>query len=266
MKKLLLSGFLAVILLSAITGSIAYFTDSISNNNNTIASGNIKIALHEYERTKENGVFTTQLQDFSQDQMIYPSVATGSGLVHETVTLSYAPEGQPAVKLPNVSMPVSGVNNFVDKIVTAENIGSLPAYVRVFVAVPTLDGTPLLHPDLNKDEQTWVWTELASQTINGRLYNIHIATHLAPLAPGAATAPSLLGFYLDSTLTNELGEKLALDAAGTLNILVAIQATQANVFDPGEDGTPAAHIALNTVFDTVEKQQALWNNPDLWAR
>ena len=236
MKKLLLSGLLAVILLSAISGSIAYFTDSISTSN-TIASGNLEIALHEYKRIKNtDGSYSTQLQkydDGQDDLMIYPSVGDFSSAARETVSLSYPKEDGTAVTFSDVNMYVSGIGNFVDKIAAAENIGTLPLYTRIYIAVPTLEGTPLLHLDTNRDAK-WEWTVI-SDTIDDRPHDIYIATLRSPLAPGEFTPPSLLGFYLDSSMTNKHSELLALDDKGTMNILVAARATQANVFESGPE-------------------------------
>ena len=80
MKKFLILCFTAVILLAAVTGSIAYFTDSVVSEENVIASGSIDVLQHEYERVKNaDGTYT--LRAFTQKQNLYahqlPSMTRG---------------------------------------------------------------------------------------------------------------------------------------------------------------------------------------------
>jgi len=300
MKKLLILSFCAVILLSVVSGSIAFFTDSVQTDNNVIVSGSIDIAQSEYEREKgEDGSYTGKLQPYSQDQTIHPCVITGEAQREE-----FDVDGH------KVELYVSGMNNFVDKIVTVKNEGDNAASVRTFVAVPaTSDGVSWIHLDKNT-QGGWVWHDMVSdenaaegstegttegstegstegaaedpiediiipgQEIDGKFYNIHVATYTPALAPGATTAPSLLGFYLDSRITNQNGSYIFTDDAGKthnlgseaeMSILVATEATQAIGFVGNETELNKlfknAYDALDTVFGAPDKHHPWMPTP-----
>lgn len=243
MKKYLMLALTAVILLTAVSGSIAFFTDSISTTN-VIASGNLDIQQHEYER-KKNADGTYTLQTYTQKQMVYPVVQSSTERVGVTVNGT------------EVQMFGAGMRNFVDKIVTVDNVGSLPVYVRTYVAVPTKGGSEWIHLDQNTGGWTWSTETIKDVEIGGETYNIHFATYAKPLMSGETTPPSLLGFYLDSQFTNKGGsyyyDGVNLGADPELTILVASEATQAIGYKGDEDPlnkvfTDANH-ALNTVFE-----------------
>jgi len=74
MKKYAVLVCIIAVALALVTGSIAYFTDTVESNDNVIAAGNLDILLHEAERkTDADGKFTGELQPYSQDKPIYPS-------------------------------------------------------------------------------------------------------------------------------------------------------------------------------------------------
>lgn len=251
MKKYLMLALTAVILLTAVSGSIAFFTDSISTTN-VIASGNLDIQQHEYER-KKNADGTYTLQTYTQKQMVYPVVKSSTERVGVTVNGA------------EVQMYGAGMRNFVDKIVTVNNVGSLPVYVRTYVAVPTKGGSEWIHLDQNKSTDGWDWSaaSINNVEIGGETYNIHFATYTKPLMAGETTPPSLLGFYLNSQFTNKGGsyyfKDVNLGADPELTILVASEATQAIGYKGDEDPlnkvfTDANH-ALNTVFALEDAEQ-----------
>ena len=157
----------------------------------------------------------------------------------------------------------SGINNFVDKIVTVENVGQNHAAVRTYVAVPTRSSASWLHLDKNTDANSgWTWHDevIRNQTIDNETYDIYVATYIKPLAPGEITPPSLLGFYLDDKFTNKNDRYIFtsgnttydLGTDPTLHILVASEATQAIGFTGSEDPMNKvfdnAYDALDTVF------------------
>ena len=304
MKKLLILSFCAVILLSVVSGSIAFFTDSVSSSN-VIVAGSIDITQYEHERKKNtDGSYVTEVQDdgssitvlqaYTQDQTIHPCVQSNPTRGDVTIadpetTIQYT-----------VNLYVSGMNNFVDKIVTVKNDGENHASVRTYVAVPaTAEGVSWIHLDKNT-QGGWAWHDMVSdenategaiegategaaedtaenliedtiipgQEIDGKFYNIHVATYTLPLAPGAASAPSLLGFYLDSQFgskdgsyrfTDETGKTHDLGSDPALSILVATEATQAIGYTGTEDALnkvfTSAYDALDTVFGSPVRDQ-----------
>lgn len=111
------------------------------------------------------------------------------------------------------------------------------------------------------------WNVVENVLINGKYYDLYVVTNINKLAPKAKTAPSLLGFYLDSAVDNEV------DGAGNvtytwtdnenkvwnlgdisqIEILVATQAVQA-------DGFEDAWTALEEAFDTISATNHPWLN------
>lgn len=245
MKKFLILCFTAVILLAAVTGSIAYFTDSVVSEENVIASGSIDVLQHEYERVKNaDGTYT--LRAFTQKQNLYPCVKGAENRVLVQV-------GNATVQMYDES-----VQNFIDKIVTVENSGKNVAYVRTFVAVPALaDGINWLHLDCNTTDWTWQHEVLTNVHIDNLIYDIHVATHNQPLTAGAVTSPSLLGFYMDSRVSNDNDHLVYIDQNNvkhdlgnnpSLTILVATEASQSYPFDN-------AAQALDITFGSVTADQ-----------
>jgi len=312
MKKLLILSFCAVILLTVVSGSIAFFTDSVQTDNNVITAGSIDITQYEYEREKgEDGSYTSKLQPYSQDQTIHPCVQSNPTRVDVIIT-------DPNEVQQTLNLYVSGMHNFVDKIVTVKNEGASYASVRTYVAVPaTAEGVSWIHLDKNT-QGGWVWHDMVGdenaaegstegttegstesstegttegstegaaenpiediiirgQEIDGKFYNIHVATNTLALAPGATTAPSLLGFYLDSRITNQNGSYIFTDDAGKthnlgseaeMSILVATEATQAIGFVGNETELNKlfknAYDALDTVFGAPDKHHPWMPTP-----
>lgn len=256
MKKIWILCFALALSFAAIAGSIAYFTDEVSSNENVIASGSIDVLQHEQERVKTaEGTYTGTLRTFTQQQNLFPCVITTSA---ET----------DAVKVGNyeVQMYDESVQNFIDKIVTVENTGKSVAYVRTFVAVPALaDGVNWLNLSCNDaDDGAWTWDHKALKgvTINNQFYDIHVATYQTPLAAGETTPPSLLGFYMDKNVSNDKDQLVYIDDQGayhylgahpSLTILVATQAAQSLPFANADE-------ALNTTFGNVKKGSHPWSD------
>lgn len=255
MKRALVLCLAIIVSLIAVTGSIAYFTDSIDTSN-VVASGNLHILQHEYERAKDAAGNVT-LQEYTQDQTLYPCVM-GAATREEVAVGDY-----------KVLMYDATVSNFVDKIVVAENTGKNISYVRTFVAVPAYknsadESVKWLHLDTNSSDG-WVWcdTPIAGQLIDGASYDIYYATNTNQLNPGETTAPSLLGFYLDPKVnhngTNYIYGDTLLGTSDDMTILVATTASQAIVFEPVLDPTDpsvvvksAADVAQDATFGAPE--------------
>ncbi len=219
MKRAILLTITIIVSLVAVTGTLAYFTDQVQADG-VIASGNLSIYQHEYERIKDaNGIYTGQLQPYTQGQMLFP----GSD---------------------------------VDKIVQIENAGKNTAYVRTFVAVPayyTASGTSTSWISLLRNEAAtnWQWSEapIPNVRIDGATYDVYYATNTAPLAPGETTEASMLGFHVSEqvdydghqyTITLESGEVVPLVKGQEFTMLITSEASQAIVF---EDAFEALNVS-----------------------
>lgn len=268
MKKVLVLCLAAALLVTVvITGSVAYFTDTVTTAKNVLAAGNLDIVQYEWERTAkgENDVYGSKV--FTQEQNFLPGVSSTASSTEE-VSLSVLLDGKTEVTtLPVFTMNHQNIENYIDKIVCAENRGSLPVYVRCYVAVPTYYGAndqriAWIHPDFNTADGWTIKTQagtadniIRNQVIDGVTYDIYVATLTHPLSSkdvpvptgvddvnySTISAPSLMGFYMDSKVSNEGGHYIYLDGASKtplwevgksdLSILVCTAASQSRVFD-----------------------------------
>lgn len=207
MKKALLICAVVITLLVAVSGTIAYFTDTVEGYGQA-ASGELSILQHEYD--VYDAADPAACKPYTQGQMIYPGVA-------------------------------------VNKIVTVENIGKNVAYVRTFIAVPTAgEGMSLAELSVNEAENNgWVWSDapIPGQSIDGVLYDIYVATYTTPLDPDKTTAPSLMGYTVSPKVSQDGTEYvwrdgstlIPLGTSESFNILVATEASQAIVFKNADE-------------------------------
>lgn len=286
MKKKIVALCLCIALLAVavVGGSLAYFTDT-DEATNVFAVGNVQIVQNEQERVKnEDGTYTTDLQDFTQDQVIMPYVNLGATTKMPLNVNGYEIQIRDSVQ------------NYVDKIVSVTNKGVSDAYVRTFIAVPLFEeisnasvnagvaqSEELLHWNVITDTDTakpngWYAGKDAqneypapadrntfTMTIGEREYLVSVMTNINVLAAGESTGPCLAGFYLDNNVDCEVLEDGSLNYFTTINgvkysvgdiskleILVATQAVQAA-------GFADAWTALDEAFGEVSAT----NNP--WA-
>lgn len=268
-KKLLLSGLcIALFAVLGIFGTVAYFTDT-DDDVNVMTVGNVQIDQIEQQRG-ENG-----LEDFEQGQNIDPVYGNTGDKVKETIN------GYEIGNFRNLET----IENYTDKIVTVENTGKNPAYVRTIIAFPTagynsgeqayaewLHWNGVSDTDTAKnngwmwgrDRSEWPgntdnWDKVEDVMINGVEYDIYVATNKNVIEPGEATAPSLLGFYLDASLNYDEGGyyfepngvKTYIGDISDLNILVATQACQTDLGETAWD-------ALDVAFGDITAQNHPW--------
>ena len=272
MKKKLFTMAMAIALIAvSIVGmSLAYFTDK-DKETNTFTAGGVKIDLIEQQVEKDaNGGL--QLVDFEQNQVLMPIVGSAQGEKNEL--------GQPVAA------------NYVDKIVTIKNTGKSKAYIRAYFAIPSaLDdgeetfnaGANVLHFNFgNKfnDDGTltttygneWTWKHdnkwnYFETTIDGVAYNVYYADYHQALAANETTEQFVSGVYLDKTFDKKgdeyyaFGEKVDLSDLiqnGELNVkcpVVAV-AVQAAGFDNADAAITAAFGAkFNPFGGTVTNWQ-----------
>lgn len=256
-KKSILMAAIAVMLVAVLVvgGTLAYFTDTKSADN-TFTVGNVKIDLLEQQRKLDaDGNKTTELENFQQNQHLYPIVGSAQG-VKDTL-------GMPTAK------------NYVDKMVTIKNTGTEKAYIRAYFAIPSaLDdgyetfnaGMNVLHFNFgNKVDENgavtstegreWKWTHggkwnYFETTIDGIKYNVYYADYYQALDAGATTEQLIQGVYLDKSFDLKadgayaFGQKFALDDGWDWNnvscpmFAVAVQAA----------GFDSASAAMDAAF------------------
>lgn len=229
-KKKLLAVALAVCLIAILSFStLAWFTDT-EEMKNTFTVGSIKIKQHE-EQLDENG----DPEPFEDNKVLIPVVNEDD------------PSADP---------------NYQDKIVTVENVGSNPAYVRTHIAVPkSLVG----YLDLDvSDGNGWVFDFSNEVTVEGQAYVVYSYHYDAVLEVGITTPELLKGVYLyaevDMKTNPESGDlefckwndqKGEYDFSGfavqnadgtvhTVDVLVATQAVQSQGFGSAVEALTAA--------------------------
>lgn len=278
MKKSTLVMILCLVLAVAlgVGGTLAYLTDS-DGDVNVMTVGYVTITQNEQERV-EIGNPDAGIDEFTQNKAMNPAVVKDHSSKETIDANGWDVEIRDQVK------------NYVDKIVSVTNTGANDAYVRTIYAIPEVEGFDTtynaseqwLHWNGVSDTDTtpnngWFWgTEESGKEwpgntdnwnvvenveIEGKLYDIYIATNVDVLAPGKTTAPSLLGMFIDERVDCKVdpatGEKnytfgtYDLGDISTLNVLVLSQAVQA-------DGFETAWEAFDSAFPTTEENLVEW--------
>lgn len=231
-KKKLLAIALAVCLIAILSfTTLAWFTDT-DQAENTFTVGSIKIKQHEQQLDDDGNP-----EDFiDDDQLLLPIVDKDN------------PPADP---------------NYQDKIVTVENVGANPAYIRTHIAIPaTLNG--YLNIDVNTAADGWVNYDNGGiqVTVDGIVYNVYSYYYNKVLEVQATSDVLLNGVYLyefvdikeapDGSLqfckwdsANEqwsFSGFVVQDAQGTytVDVLVATQAVQSQGFGGPVEALTAA--------------------------
>lgn len=264
----------AILATVAITGSVAYFTDS-DEAMNVFTVGNVVIEQHELKR--EDDVLeelTSNEKGQHELGMLHPMVEKTEG--SSTAEWSFKTTDTASTTL-NLRNPDRWAN-YVDKIVTVENKGKSEAYVRNIVAIPTGDVDLATVPWLEVDwfdastKTNFDWekptvndgTIIKGVDIDGVTYDIYVIYYKAnegKLATNTTTLPTLLGVGLSKYLDydEDEGYYFLKDSTKTsvkfdpddMKIYVATQAVQAAGFDTAEE-------AFNATFGTIDEVNHPW--------
>ena len=216
-KKLLICLSILLIAAMAITGTMAYFTDT-DTDVNVMLFGNVDIEQIEQEWNEDQSA----LVDFTQLKPLFPYVGKLGWENTEEAGGAYR----------RFTM-----NNVIDKYVSVKNTGDNDAYVRTIIALEmgdyTVEEFNMIGVSINsangsefKFDGTWMWSGDFVTSINGHNYYVLVATHEKSIAPEEITIPSLLQVYLSKEADNEHVAKLDGNGNGTYDILVKSQAVQ----------------------------------------
>ena len=295
MKKFLLSALaLVAVAALAITGTIAYLQWE-DEDVNVMTLGNVKIAQHEYQRADGvaynagepglgNGIKTGELEEFEQNQALYPAVPK-NGLATdysaEATDLFFWGDYVYSGTAGNGLWNDNKLSNVMDKMVFVENTGSSDCYFRTYVAFECPVGMEYSE-GADKEfmmningSSLYKWENLGYHEADGVRYLVMEATYLNVLKPGQTAHPSLLQVVMTHNATNEDMELLG----DTYEIIVLSQAVQAAGFEDAEQAVstlatnvetetvPAAVVALNTSFgeaDDVYSEATYDTNVEAW--
>ena len=253
MKKLAVMA-LSVMLISvmAIGGSLAYFTDTVTNANNVITAGSVQITQLEYQRSADG----TTLEEYEQDKPCYPAHAQSGDSYVPSISFDWGTHVTAANASSNLLWDDSKLSNVVDKFVFVQNEGTSPAYCRTLIALECPDnvtyGTEYSESVdimLNLNNTGIQWTTLTDKiTVDGIRYQVMVATYQDVIKAGETAMPSLLQLVMTDNATNH--EALAM--GDIYEVLVLTQACQTTTFIDADDTTLAgkdrATYALDICF------------------
>ncbi len=242
-KILAISLIVALAAIAVVGGSLAWFTDEDSATN-TFVFGEIDIFQHEHEHDDAGNI-----QDFTQDQTLLPLVNLDAN-------------GDVDLDDPTID---ANDGNYVEKLVSVENLGKNDAYVRTFIAVPA-SIKDIVVLDVAADD-TAAWTKdnknYGNVTVGGIEYAIVSFTYNTAMAKGDVTPYVLKGVYLKPEVDAQVDpadnvKKFCTvdattgaytfydyDITAPVNVLVVTQGCQTAGF------TGTAAQTLDTVFPNV---------------
>ncbi len=244
-RSLLLCLALALSIVTAIGGTLAYLTDT-ETTANVMSVGNVAITLFEQQRADQSTDSFEELEAYTNGQPLYPAVYTADA------------DGMPVAK--GTLWTSAEVAGAVDKIVSAKNDGASDAYYRFAFAFEKVekDGQSMIL--VNRNEEDFTWTSAGDITLSDGasdvLYEVWVANPVNPvLAPQAVSPYSLYQVAMDERAGNDetaqLGEEYS--------ILVAVQATQTQNFAGYEQ-------AMKTSFGDITQENLPWTSyvPEPW--
>ena len=224
-KIIVVSAIVALVAIALVGSSLAFFRDA-DEKKNVFVFGSVDIEQHEKDRDGN---------DFVDNSILMPVIDTTLGTDSESATTRDA-DGMPTDE------------NFRDKIVTVENVGSEDAYVRTYIAVPkALDDAGIIKRDIKAGTD---WTAVSADPVavitkDGIEYNVYAYYYNAILPDGETTPALLNGVYLDY----KTDCKTAVDANGVTQLThLTYPGATAVVEVPVDDfaiGTPGADPAVN---------------------
>lgn len=229
-KKILTLSLVAALVVTAIGGTLAYFTDT-DTETNVFTVGDIKIDLHEATKDGEN--VDDDYQAWLEDQKLVPTTE-------------------------------AKVENTIDKVVTVENTGTNDAYLWAEIWVPSAlddgdDNSPAapglgnsLHFNYASNVVETKSTYLGTKTIGEVSYNgyVHYVKNDTAKKTDEVTSALLDHVYMDAKVTQCTDEKcnncLILadgsthyDSADTWNMVVYGIGIQADEFATIEEAITA---------------------------
>ena len=250
----------------AVSGTLAYFTDSDADKN-VMTTGNIRIVQNETDRkgdawsdTNEKHLVPAVYLDLdgnpynptkhSDKNMTYQG--PGGYLPrydNQGVDQWYTGEMDNTNGKGTLKIYDDNINNEIDKVISVTNRGTEDAYIRTLILMENKDDNKIcdqIHA-LWGMECEWLIDETTKKevivNIGNTSYSVAVCTYDEVLKAGETSSPSLMQIFLDPYTTNEWYDLLG---DQKFSILALSQACQ-------EAGFENAESALNTAFGEVTK-------------
>lgn len=241
------------ILTSAVTGTLANAAE-VTATENTVTSGeNVIIEQNVYARGTDwtSWFVYSELDDLKRTKCGELHVAVyGEEFNWENDKINFKWTDSVNVTF----WDGNKISNAKDQIVSVKNVGTKNAYVRTvfaFEADTTEFNGDLIH--LNKNTTNITWESIGQATIEGKLYDLHVATYQDVLATNQTSAPSLLQIAMDKNAENPQMSQFG----DEYEIMYVSQAVETGILS-GENLENAAQEALNKAFGEISTTNHPW--------
>ena len=209
-KWMLLGAALALLTVTVISGTLG----NVGSDNDKlyiVQKIEKRIVQSDEERDAKN------LTEVLQDEQLIPAVYEGEVTKSENVQKWRSGEGDYLFS--------AGIANVIDKFVSVENIGNIPAYVRTWFAFEMGDMSEAEFEaaiKINRNETVWTWDAFDyGVEIDGKRYAVVCAKYNTALDPQTTTSnPSLLQIMLYNTVSTEDAQRLDGNGDGKYEIKV----------------------------------------------
>lgn len=205
----------------------------------------VEVSQTEYSRSPSGD----SLQKFRSTAVLFPDEKAyqGSPFLEQLAAYRW-----PLKEDETIYLWQNGITRAVDKIVTAENHGNVPVYVRIVFAFEKLEGTVWKNVCTTGSKDGMVYH--GSVNIHGSPFDLYSYTYDQPLQPEESTLPSLLQVVLDRDITES---DMQIIRQG-YEIMSATQACQANTLPNELSEHHDASTVLDTLLGEISPQQHPW--------
>ncbi len=217
-KWMLLGAALALLTMTVISGTLGNVG---SDNDKLDIVQKIEKRIEQSDEERD----ATNLTGVSGAEQLIPAVYEGE--------ITYSAQQQKWSSGEGDNLFSAKIANVIDKFVSVENTGNVPAYVRTWFAFEMGDMSEAEFKaavKINRNESAWEWENFEyGVEINGAKYAVVCAKYKDAIAPGATTShPSLLQVMLYNTVSNEDAQRLDGNGDGEYEIKVFSRAMSDN--------------------------------------
>lgn len=240
--------FLLLVCSLAVIGCMLYHTgffDYLQSGGTFTEAARVEVAQAEYSRSPSgDGV-----QKFRSSAVLFPDENAYQGSPHLEQLAAFR---WPLKDGETIYLWQGGITRAVDKMITAENRGNVPVYVRIVFAFERLEGTVWKNVCTTASKDGMVYH--GNVSIHGSLFDLYSYTYAQPLQPGESTLPSLLQVVLDRYTTES---DLQIIQQG-YEIMSVTQACQADALPKELNGFQDASAVLDALLGEISPMQHPW--------
>ncbi len=208
---MLLGAALALLTMTVISGTLGNVG---SDNDKLDIVQKIEKRIEQSDEERD----ATNLMGVSGAEQLIPAVYEGE--------ITYSAQQQKWSSGEGDNLFSAKIANVIDKFVSVENTGNVPAYVRTWFAFEMGDMSEAEFKaavKINRNESAWEWENFEyGVEIGGKRYAVVCAKYKTALDPQTTTShPSLLQIMLYNTVSNEDAQRLDGNGDGKYEIKVS---------------------------------------------